>query len=157
MNALQEYHLTQAGVERLRAELAELKGPRRTELAKRLRVAIQQGDLSENADYHKAKEDQGFLEGRIKEIKSILRHAVIITDKGSTDGVIGLGSKVMVQEKGREPVKYFVVGAQEADPRNGKISNVSPIGQALMGHKAGDSVSFKTPAGELVLQIVEVE
>jgi len=157
MNSPQEYHLTQAGVERLRRELAELKGPRRTELAKRLRVAIQQGDLSENADYHKAKEDQGFLEGRIKEIESILRHVVIITENGSTDGVIGLGSKVLVQEKGREPVKYFMVGAQEADPRNGKISNVSPIGQALIGHKAGESVSVKTPAGKLILKIVEVE
>ena len=157
MSSPQEYHLTQSGAERLRAELAELKGPRRTELAKRLRVAIQQGDLSENADYHKAKEDQGFLEGRIKEIESVLRHAVIISETGSSDGVIGLGSKVVVQEKGREPVKYFVVGAQEADPRNGKISNVSPIGQALVGHKAGDTVTFKTPAGELVLQIVSVE
>lgn len=157
MNSKQEYHLTQQGADKLRVELAELKGPRRTDLAKRLRVAIQQGDLSENADYHKAKEDQGFLEGRIKEIESILRHLVIISETGSSNGVVGIGSKVTVQEKRREPVKYFVVGAQEADPRNGKISNVSPIGQALMGHKAGDSVSFKTPAGELVLQIVEVE
>jgi transcription elongation factor GreA len=153
----QEYHLTQAGADKLRAELAELKGPRRADLAKRLRVAIQQGDLSENADYHKAKEDQGFLEGRILELEAMLNNAVIITDKGSTGGIIGLGSRVVVQEKTRGPVKYFVVGAQEADPRNGKISNVSPIGQALMGHKAGDSVSFKTPAGEIVLQIVEVE
>ncbi len=157
MNSPQEYHLTQAGADKLRAELAELKGPRRTELAKRLRVAIQQGDLSENADYHKAKEDQGFLEGRVKEIETILRNLVIISETGSTNGVVGIGSNVVVQEKGRAPVKYFVVGAQEADPRNGKISNVSPIGQALMGHKAGDSVSFKTPAGELVLQIVAVE
>ncbi len=157
MNSPQEYHLTQAGADKLRAELAELKGPRRTELAKRLRVAIQQGDLSENADYHKAKEDQGFLEGRIKEIEAILRNLVIISESGSTNGVVGIGSNVVVQEKGRESVKYFVVGAQEADPRNGKISNVSPIGQALMGHKAGDSVTFKTPAGELILQIVSVE
>lgn len=157
MNFKQEYHLTQAGADKLRAELEELKGPRRTELAKRLRVAIQQGDLSENADYHKAKEDQGFLEGRIKEIEAILRNLVIISETGWSNGLVGIGSKVTVQEKGRAPVKYFVVGAQEADPRNGRISNVSPIGQALVGHKAGDSVSFKTPAGELVLQIVSVE
>lgn len=157
MNSPQEFHLTQAGADKLRAELEELKGPRRTELAKRLRVAIQQGDLSENADYHKAKEDQGFLEGRIKEIETILRNLTIISESGSAGGVIDLGSKVVVQEKGREPVKYLVVGAQEADPRNGKISNVSPIGQALVGHKAGEMVSFKTPAGELILTIVEVE
>jgi transcription elongation factor GreA len=153
----QEFHLTQEGADKLRRELEDMKGPRRTELAKRLRVAIQQGDLSENADYHKAKEDQGFLEGRILELEAMLGNASIITDKGSTGGIIGLGSNVVVQEKGREPVKYFVVGAQEADPRNGRISNVSPIGQALVGHKAGDTVTFKTPAGELVLQIVEVE
>jgi len=157
MNAPQEYHLTQAGADKLRRELEELKGPRRTELAKRLRVAIQQGDLSENADYHKAKEDQGFLEGRILELQAMLNNAVIISESGSTDGVIGLGSKVVVQEKDRAAVKYFVVGAQEADPRNGKISNVSPIGQALIGHKAGESVSVKTPAGKLILKIVEVE
>ena len=156
MNSPQEYHLTQAGVERLRAELAELKGPRLTDLSNRLRVSIQHVDLSENSYYHKAKEDQGFLEGRIKEIETLLRKAVIIQE-GNSNGVIGLGSKVVVREQGREPMKYFVVGAQEADPRNGKISNVSPIGQALVGHKAGEAVSVKTPAGELTLQIVSVD
>jgi len=157
MSPNQEYYLTREGMERLRVELAELKGPRRNELAIRLRTAIQQGDLSENADYKKAKEDQGFLEGRIQELDALLGNAVIIDEKGSSDGVIGVGSKVIIQEKGRQPVKYFLVGAQEADPRKGKISNESPIGRALLGHKAGETVQFQTPNGSISLEIQQVE
>ncbi len=157
MSPNQEHYLTEEGAERLRAELQELKGPRRTELAKRLRTAIQQGDLSENADYHKAKEDQAFLEGRIQELQTLLSNAVIISEEKSAGGVIGVGSRIVVKEKGRAPVKYFVVGAQEADPRNGKISNESPIGKALLGHRAGETVSFQTPGGTLSFEIVSVE
>jgi len=157
MSPNQEYYLTREGMERLRLELAELKGPLRNELAVRLRTAIQQGDLSENADYKKAKEDQGFLEGRIQELDALLGNAVIIDEKGSSDGVIGVGSKVIIQEKGRQPVKYFLVGAQEADPRKGKISNESPIGRALLGHKAGETVQFQTPNGSISLEIQQVE
>lgn len=156
MSTPQEYYLTQEGAERLRAELAELKGPRRAELAARLRTAIQQGDLSENADYAKAKEDQGFLEGRIQELEALLGRAVIIS-AASNDGVIAVGSTVLLREKGREAVKYFLVGAQEADPRNGRISNESPIGRALLGHKAGETVEATTPAGKLSFEILEVE
>ncbi len=157
MSPNQEYFLTEEGAERLRIELEDLKGPRRAELAKRLRSAIQQGDLSENADYHKAKEDQGFLEGRIQELQNLLNNAVIITAEQSAGGLIGVGSKIVVKEKGRESVKYFVVGAQEADPRNGKISNESPIGRALLGHHAGETVSFQTPGGTLSFEIISVE
>jgi transcription elongation factor GreA len=153
----QEYYLTAEGAERLRKELAELKGPRRTELAQRLRTAIQQGDLSENADYSKAKEDQAFLEGRIQELETLLNRAEIISASGSPTGVIGLGSVVLIREKGREPVKYFLVGAQEADPRNGRISHESPIGKVLIGHRAGETIKAQTPAGELSFEIVEVE
>ncbi len=152
----QEYYLTEEGAEKLRVELEELKGPRRVELAKRLREAIQQGDLSENADYSKAKEDQGFLEGRIQEIEALLGRASIIIN-GSAGGVIGVGSVVTIKEKGREPTKYFVVGAQEADPRNGRISNESPIGRALLGHKTGETVIAETPAGQLHFEITDVE
>lgn len=157
MSPNQEYYLTEEGVTKLRAELEELKGPRRSELAKRLRTAIQQGDLSENADYHKAKEDQAFLEGRILELQALLGNAVIISKEKSAGGVIGVGSRIVVKEKGREPAKYFVVGAQEADPRNGKISNESPIGKALLGHRAGETVSFQSPGGSVSFEIVSVE
>jgi transcription elongation factor GreA len=153
----QEQFLTEEGAARLRVELEELKGPQRIELAKRLRTAIQQGDLSENADYHKAKEDQGFLEGRIQEIENLLRSASIISKTASPGGVIGLGSKIVVKEEGREPTNYFMVGAKEADPRNGKISNESPIGRAVLGHRAGETVNVTTPGGMLVFEIVSVE
>jgi len=113
------------------------------------------GDLSENADYHKAKEDQGFLEGRIQEIESILRSAVIIEKKyGDT---INVGSTVTVQEDTYDPETYDIVGAKEADPRKGKISNESPFGTALMGHKVGDVVEAETPGGKLKLKILKVE
>lgn len=151
----QKTYLTPEGEAKLKAELAELTGIRREELSQRLRSAIQMGDLSENADYHKAKEDQAFLEGRIQEIEAILRMAVII-EKSSGDA-INLGSKVTVQEEGFEPETYFMVGAKEADPRHGKISNESPIGSALMNHRVGDVVIAETPGGKLKFKILKVE
>jgi transcription elongation factor GreA len=151
----QPTYLTPEGEKKLRAELAELTGPRREELALRLRSAIQMGDLSENADYHKAKEDQGFLEGRIKEIESILRSAVIIEKKYSD--VVTVGSHITVQEEGFEPETYYLVGAKEADPRNGRISNESPIGKALMDHKVGDVVEAETPGGKIRFKILKID
>lgn len=151
----QQMYLTPEGAARLRAELAELTGPRREELAQRLRAAIQMGDLSENADYHKAKEDQGFLEGRIQEIEAVLRTAVIV-EKTHSD-VVTVGSRVTVQEDDFEPETFDVVGAKEADSRNGKISNESPIGSALMDHKVGDVVEAETPGGKLRFKILKVE
>ena len=151
----QPTYLTPEGETRLKAELEELTGPRRQELAQRLRAAIQMGDLSENADYHKAKEDQGFLEGRIQEIEAILRMAVIIEKKHSD--VVTVGCHVTVQEAGFDPETYYLVGAKEADPRNGKISNESPIGKALMDHKVGDVVEAETPGGRIKLKILKIE
>jgi transcription elongation factor GreA len=148
-------YLTPEGEIKLKAELAELKGPRREELAQRLRSAIQMGDLSENADYHKAKEDQGFLEGRIQEIENILRTAVII-EKSQGD-VVSVGSHVTIQEADFDPETFYVVGAKEADPRHGRISNESPIGSALINHKVGDVVEADTPGGKIRLKILKVE
>jgi len=151
----QPQYLTPEGEAKLRAELAELTGPKRDELAKRLRSAIQMGDLSENADYHKAKEDQSFLEGRIQEIEAILRTATIVEKKRS--GVVGVGAKVTIQEEGMDPETFYLVGAKEADPRNGKISNESPYGRALMDHKVGDIVEAETPGGKVKLKIVKID
>lgn len=148
-------YLTPEGEIKLKAELAELTGPRRTELSERLRSAIQMGDLSENADYHKAKEDQAFLEGRIQEIEAILRSAVII-EKTQSD-VVNVGSHVTIQEEDYDPETFYVVGAKEADPRNGRISNESPIGSALLGHKAGETVEAETPGGKIRFKILKVE
>ena len=157
MSNPQEFFLTQEGIDKLKEELEELKGPQRSELAKRLRVAIQQGDLSENADYSKAKEDQAFLEGRIQEIEIMLRNAVVIEAQGKADGVITLGSHITIKENGRKAIEYFMVGAKEADPRNGKISNESPIGKALMGRKVGEKVEVQTPGGTIEFKIAKVE
>jgi transcription elongation factor GreA len=151
----QQTYLTREGEQKLKAELTELTGPRREELAQRLRSAIQMGDLSENADYHKAKEDQAFLEGRIQEIEYILRSAVII-EKTRTD-VVSIGSTVTVQEENYDPETYYVVGAKEADPRKGKISNESPIGRALIDHKVGEVVEAETPGGKVKFRILKIE
>lgn len=152
---MNQQYLTPEGEAKLKTELAELTGHRREELAQRLRSAIQMGDLSENADYHKAKEDQAFLEGRIQEIEAILRTATVVEKKQSD--VVIIGSHVTIQEDGFDPETFYVVGAREADPRNGKISNESPIGSALMGHKVGDTVDADTPGGKTRLKILKVE
>ncbi|HLA87256.1 MAG TPA: transcription elongation factor GreA [Anaerolineales bacterium] len=149
-------YLTPEGKAKLIAELETLKGPRRDELALRLRSAIQMGDLSENADYHKAKEDQGFLEGRIQEIEAILRNPVII-EKTQARGVVSIGSFVTIQERDLDPETYHLVGPTEADPRNGKISHESPIGGALMDKKVGDFAEAETPGGKIKFKVVKIE
>ena len=149
-------YLTPEGEAKLRAELADLTGPRREELAQRLRSAIEMGDLSENADYKKAKEDQGFLEGRIQEIEAILRDAVII-EEGKNKDVIGIGAHVTIQEDAFDPETYHLVGPTEADPRKGRISHESPIGSALMGKKVGDTVEADAPGGTIKFKILKIE
>ena len=152
----QPNYLTPEGEAKLRAELEELRGPRREELAQRLRSAIQMGDLSENADYHKAKEDQGFLEGRIKEIEAILSNSVLI-EKAANSGVVSLGSHVTIQEEGFDPETYHIVGPTEADPRKGRISHESPIGKALMSKKVGDFAETEAPGGKIKFKIMKIE
>jgi transcription elongation factor GreA len=152
----QQAYLTAEGHAKLKVELEELKGPRREDIASRLRSAIQMGDLSENADYHKAKEDQAFLEGRIQEIEAVLRNAVIIEKSANTD-VVSIGDHVTIQEQDFPPETYHVVGAKEADPRNGRISNESPIARALMDHKVGDVVEADTPGGKMKFKILKIE
>ena len=153
----EQTYLTAEGAARLKAELEELKGPARDALAQRLRSAIQMGDLSENADYHKAKEDQGFLEGRIQELEHALRNAVIIDELPVKNDEVTVGSHVTIQEEGFDPETYHMVGSKEADPRNGRISNESPIGRALMGAKVGDTVTAETPNGTLKFKILKIE
>ena len=156
MAQLHQYHLTPEGEAKLKAELAELKGPRREDLALRLRSAIQMGDLSENADYHKAKEDQAFLEGRIQEIEAILHNSVIIEENMNKD-VVMIGSRVTLQEEGSPPETYHLVGPTEADPRSGKISHESPIGRALMDKKVGAEAEAETPGGKIRIKILKIE
>jgi len=152
-----EVFLTVNGEKVLREELERLINVERVALAARLRDAIQMGDLSENADYKKAKEDQGFLEGRIQEVEYILRNATIIKDNVTSKEVVSVGAKVTIQEGEDSPEVYHLVGASEADPRNGKISHVSPIGKALMDHKVGDAVEVSTPGGMTIFKILKIE
>jgi transcription elongation factor GreA len=149
--------LTSAGVQKFREELKHLKGPVREKLAKRLRAAIQQGDLSENADYTSAKEEQSFVEGRILELEMILKDFIIIDDLPKNIETIQIGSKVTLQEKGEDVETYTLVGPQEANPINGKISFESPIGQTLINHHKGETVVINTPQGTVELLIINIE
>ncbi|OJX41272.1 MAG: transcription elongation factor GreA [Chloroflexi bacterium 44-23] len=148
--------LTAEGLEKLQNELMELKGPARDDLSRRLREAIQMGDLSENADYIQAKEEQGFLEGRIQELEQLLSNVQIIDEIEKKRDLIDIGATIIVQEESYPEEEYFLVGPKEADPVNGRISYESPIGKALLGHKVGDEVQIETPGGSLKLKIKKI-
>ena len=153
----EQIYLTSSGAERMGIELDDLVNVRRPALAERLRAAIQQGDLSENADYKAAKEEQGFLEGRIQELEYLLANAVIIEENVAERDTVDLGAKVTVLVDEDDPETYLLVGAKEASPRDGRISNESPIGSALLGHKVGDVVEAETPGGVVRIKIVQID
>jgi transcription elongation factor GreA len=150
-------YLTAEGADRLRNELDFLKGPSRDALAQRLRAAIEQGDLSENADYTAAKEEQGFLEGRIQELDRVLSNVVIIQEKSQPRQLVEIGAHITIQEEGDTPETYHLVGPNEADPRTGRISHESPIGKALMGHAVGETITAETPNGSIKFVIKEIK
>lgn len=154
----EKQYLTAEGAEELRRELDELVNVQRPRLAQQLKEAIGQGDLSENADYSDAKEQQAFLEGRILYLERLLSRAKIIDDTPNPDApnVVQVGSEVTIQAEDEEPETYRIVGVAEADPRSGKISNESPLGSALLGRRKGDKVSVATPAGERVVKITKI-
>ena len=152
-----QHYLTPDGAAKMRLELEQLKGPEREAIAKRLRDAIQMGDLSENADYHKAKEDQGFLEGRIQELEFVLKNAEIIDTDAIDRETVQVGAHVTIQEENFDPETYFLVGIKEADPRNGRISNESPIGKALIGKRVGEVAEADTPNGSIRFKILKIE
>jgi transcription elongation factor GreA len=130
---------------------------RRPELAIKLKEAVADGDLKENANYHDAKEQQAFVEGRIQYLEHVLRSAVIISNNGASDEV-RVGSEVTIVEDGNDDDEtYKIVGAAEANPREGKISNESPIGRALLGRRKGDKVRVQTPAGEVIFKIKRIQ
>src|SRR5215207_3584196 len=150
-------YLTEQGYADLRRELDELINVKRIELAKKLKAAVAEGDLKENADYHDAKEQQAFMEGRIQYLENILRSSKIIENTGKTDEV-RLGSVVTIVEEGaQEEEVYSIVGAAEANPREGKISHESPIGAALLGHRKGEKVRVNTPGGDVVFKIKRIK
>ncbi|MBK9122294.1 MAG: transcription elongation factor GreA [Chloroflexi bacterium] len=148
-----EVFLTAEGAEGLRRELEDLITLRRPELAQRLKEAVADGDLKENANYHDAKEQQSFMEGRIQYLQDVLRRAQIISNDGPSD-VVRVGSTVTIQEAGIDDDEtYTIVGAAEANPSDGKLSAKSPIGAALLGHKRGSKVTVEAPGGKIVFKI----
>ena len=152
----EETFLTEEGLKKLEHELEHLRTVRRAEIAERLHQAMEDGELIENAEYEAAKNEQAFVEGRILTIEVMLNNAVIIRGDGP-QGQVHLGSVVTVREEGGAPEKYFIVGAAEADPRQGRISNESPLGRALMGRKVGDEVKVNAPAGVLTFSVMVIE
>jgi transcription elongation factor GreA len=150
------HYLTPEGLERVQQELAYLSTVKRVEISERLGFAIQQGDISENADYEVAKQEQAYNEGRIKDLEEILRHAKIIEGIISTD-YVDVGNQVTVVEEGFPPETYTIVGPAEASPADGRISHESPVGSALLGRRVGDIVRITTPSGELELTIAAIE
>lgn len=150
-------YVTEEGLQKLKEELDLLTNVKREEVAIKLQIAIAQGDLKENADYHAAKEEQGFIEMRVKDIEDSLRRIKIIEDTGPSD-VVRVGSTVTVfDEEFEEEETYYIVGAHEADPSNGRISNESPYGQALLGAKKGKYVTVQTPGGQIRLKVTGIK
>ena len=152
----QETFLTPEGFDKLEEELNHLKTVRRPEVAQAIHEAKMDGDVSENAGYEEAKRQQAFLEGRIMTVEAMLKNAVIIESNGPSETVI-LGSQVTVVEEGLDPETYIIVGSAEANPGDGRISNESPLGKALIGHRAGDKVAFDTPGGQVEMELLRIE
>jgi transcription elongation factor GreA len=149
-------YLTHEGHEKLQHELDFLRTTKRQEVAERLHEAMEGGELIENAEYEAAKNEQAFVEGRIQELEILLASAHLIDQNGDDDpNTVQVGDKVTIQEEDADPEEYIIVGAAEANPREGKISNESPIGKAILNHRPGDVVTVEAPAGAFQLKILK--
>ncbi len=149
--------MTREGYAKLQEELEYLRTKKREEIAQRLHEAMEGGELIENAEYEAAKNEQAFVEGRIKELEYLLASAKIIEEGGTHGNVVQVGSRVTIQEEGMEPEVFTIVGAAEANPTLGRISNESPLGKALLNKKAGDTVQVDAPQGSFRVTILKVE
>lgn len=151
----QNTFITQEGLVKLTKELDELKTHKRKEIAERIQEAKELGDLSENAEYVEAKNEQAFVEGRILEIDGIMKKATVIQQKRKKDGKVSVGSKITILDD-KETKEYYIVGSNEADPKIGKISNESPIGQAFLGKEVGDIIEISVPHGNKKFKIITI-
>jgi transcription elongation factor GreA len=151
--------LTKEGYQKLQEELEYLRTVKRVEVANRLHEAMEGGELIENAEYEAAKNEQAFVEGRIQELEMILASARVIDEKTKREkgDLVQVGSTVTIKESGSGAETYTIVGAAEANPREGKISNESPIGKAVLNHRAGEEVSVEAPGGTFKVKIIKVE
>jgi transcription elongation factor GreA len=149
--------LTKEGYQKLQDELDHLRTAKRMEVAARLHEAMEGGELIENAEYEAAKNEQAFVEGRIQELEVLLATAHVIEENGKKKSdIISIGSKVTIKEGNFEAETFTIVGVAEANPREGKISNESPIGKAILNHKVGDVVKVETPAGTYNVRIIKL-
>ena len=152
--------ITKEGLEKLKEELNYLKEVKRKEVAERLKEAISYGDLSENAEYEEAKNEQAFVEGRIMELEEKIKYVKIIDERTKKGAVVQLGSKVLIKNlsgKSKAEEEFIIVGSTEADPMNHKISNVSPVGKALFDRRAGEVVKVAAPAGMMEYKILKIK
>jgi transcription elongation factor GreA len=149
-------YLTRQGYEKLQEELDYLRTKKRQEVAIRLHEAMEGGELIEDAEYEAAKNEQAFVEGKIQELEMLLANARVIEEAGKRD-VVQIAAKVTIQEADFDPELYTIVGPAEANPREGRISNESPLGRALMNHRAGDSVTVDAPDGSFTVRVLKVE
>lgn len=153
----QPVYLTAEGLKKVQEEYEYLTGTRRKEVAQMIAEAKAEGDISENAGYDEAKTAQGFLEGRIRELENILKNAKLIEDHEHPADVVSLGRTVVVREEGSDfEESYTIVGPVEADPTNGRVSNESPLGQALLNKRIGQRVTVNSPGGEIVFEILSI-
>jgi transcription elongation factor GreA len=148
------HYITQAGLEKLKKEVEQLKSEKMPEIIERIARAKELGDLSENAEYQDAKDEQGFTAGRIVEIESIIRKAEIIEESDNKD-IVSLGSKIKITCDNKE-FEYTIIGSNEADPARGLISNESPLGKAFLGRKVGEKVMVVIPKGEMECTILSI-
>jgi transcription elongation factor GreA len=155
---VKEVILTPEGYEKLKQEIEELSTVKRREVAERIRVAREFGDIAENAEYDDAKNEQMLLEHRIATLEERLRDARVITKKDIAKDVVSVGSKVKLRDvAARETIEYYIVGSAEADPGANKLSNESPVGKAIIGHKKGETVEVSAPRGTLRFKILEIK
>ena len=152
-----ETYLTPEGLKKLRRELDQLLNVRRKEVASRIQEANEIGGTVDNAEYDEAKNEQAFIEGRILTLESMIKNVVVIQSPATPPEAVALGSRVTVIGNDGKKEDYLLVGSTEADPLKGKISNESPVGRALLGHKVNDDVEVSTPAGVVNLKIVEIK
>ena len=155
---MKEVVLTPQGYKKLQAEIEELSTVRRREVAERIRIAREFGDIMENAEYDSAKNDQAHLEARIATLEERLKNARVVTKKEVRSGEVSVGTKVRLRDMGaNKTVEYHIVGSAEADPAELKLSNESPVGKAIMGHKKGDVVEVAAPRGSMKFKILEIK
>ena len=150
--------LTADGLKRLEDELEELKTIKRKEVAEKIKVALSFGDLSENSEYDEAKNEQAMVEARIVQLEAILKNAKVLDNDEMDTDLVNLGSKVKIRDvEFDEIMEYHLVGSTEADPMNGKISDESPVGKAILGHRVGEMVEAETPSGMVQFEILEIQ